>query len=389
MEESGSPTTEVDPSPSTVKTTSRILKDAEAAVFTSAMDGEEKSEQPEVALSQEKAKEENDDIPKIAITPAMNVSDLVEQLMSHMDAEQRKQFASAIQSKVAVEEETTSCVTTGTVTTTTTTTTTVAASAGINAVTTTSGTCSTDDKEMPAEPPVKESEIEVAVQTEVFITSKMRQQKDRSIENKIPKFKKQFREKIKQRKRKMEDRNESTVGGLAPLKIRKREFEVEQNDVSAQCSSVVGAGKLAELDLQPTSSINLCTGFQGQVEKKQSEIQREFGGKKFIAEKTCFEGGVEKKKKICKEVGEECWAVLERSIGEEPDYLDENMVDHVRELHLDMKRKLNEQLKVVIDRIGKQFASLELNLGDRMHWDLPWYRLNWKEVARRSFFTRF
>uniref|UniRef100_A0A914R344 Uncharacterized protein n=1 Tax=Parascaris equorum TaxID=6256 RepID=A0A914R344_PAREQ len=46
-----------------------------------------------------------DDVPKIAITPAMNVNELVEQIISHMDAEQRKQFATVIKSKVETCEE--------------------------------------------------------------------------------------------------------------------------------------------------------------------------------------------------------------------------------------------------------------------------------------------
>lgn len=45
------------------------------------------------------------DIPTVTITPAMNVSELVEQLISKMDPEQRKQFATVIQTKVGLDSQ--------------------------------------------------------------------------------------------------------------------------------------------------------------------------------------------------------------------------------------------------------------------------------------------
>lgn len=67
-------------------------------------------EQPQRDVERSKVEEkmteetgETEAVPKIAITSKMDVTDLVEKLMAHMDPEQRKQFANAIQSKVAVE----------------------------------------------------------------------------------------------------------------------------------------------------------------------------------------------------------------------------------------------------------------------------------------------
>uniref|UniRef100_A0A158R4Z6 SET domain-containing protein n=1 Tax=Syphacia muris TaxID=451379 RepID=A0A158R4Z6_9BILA len=48
-----------------------------------------------------------------------------------------------------------------------------------------------------------------------------------------------------------------------------------------------------------------------------------------------------------------------------------------------VKQRMNEQLNEIIKQVAKQFGELELQLGPRMRWDLPWYRLNWKEVAQR------
>ncbi|EJW73753.1 hypothetical protein WUBG_15338, partial [Wuchereria bancrofti] len=222
--ESGSPLTE-EPPLFTTKTPPPPDSDVQKSTEVDALleDLEKNSEQNHEAKaeSQEKIKKESDDdITKIAITPAMNVTDLVEQLMSHMDPQQRKQFASAIQSKVATDD--TTAVDSSTVTTTATitnnpdnsdaviTTADIVTSVTVvptTKITTTINAATICDNELME---IKESENEVAVQTEFVTVSKARPCEDENIEDEIPELRSRFPErKRKARKRKVEECNES------------------------------------------------------------------------------------------------------------------------------------------------------------------------------------
>ncbi|VDK68183.1 unnamed protein product [Onchocerca ochengi] len=387
--ESGSPFTE-EPPPFVTKvlpSDDAILKTAEPDTLMKENEGKNSEQNDEiVTVSQEKTKKGPDDeIPKIAITPAMNVTDLVEQLMSHMDPEQRKQFANAIQSKVAIDDiASTDSNNTATVTTTTVT----SIPDNANTITTTISTATTcDNKTIKSLP--KEPEHEVAVQTEFISASKIQAHKNRSVENEVSKLKNKIpRKKRKSRKRKMEDCKES-VSEKPARKMKRREVGHKSNDATVQCSNVNElslGGNVNENIFGPLSSRNFEAEIQTE-EKKCKGRKKQEERKRFIAEKKFPTKKLEKKKIITEKVCGRRQEFAENVADGKPDthleYKDENMVDQIREFHLDMKRKVNEQLKTVIEQIGKQFANLELNLGDREHWNLPWYRLNWKEVTRR------
>lgn len=361
------------------------------------------------AVSQEKAKKRSDDdIPKIAITPAMNVTDLVEQLMSHMDPQQRKQFASAIQSKVAIDD-TTAVDNSNTITTSTTITITpdTSASNAINATAdivtsattvatanitaTTISAASTCDSEIIES---KESEHEVAVQTEFVNVSKVQSCESQNVESGILELRNGISEKKrKTRKRKNDDYSESVLG-KPTRKMKRREVDLRLNDAVVGCSTVdeltldekINVNSSKRQVQVPLSSRNSETEVQIEERKCRGRKKHE-ERKKFIAEKKFPARKLEKKKTINEEIREGRQEFAVSVAAGEPnthlEYSDENMVGQIRELHLDMKRKVNEQLKIVIEQVGRQFANLELNFGDRKHWDLPWYRLNWKEITRR------
>ncbi|VDP19078.1 unnamed protein product, partial [Onchocerca flexuosa] len=406
--ESGSPFTE-EPPPFVTKvlpSDDAILKTVEPDTLMKENEEKNSEQNDEIGtVSQEKTKKGPDDeIPKIAITPAMNVTDLVEQLMSHMDPEQRKQFANAIQSKVAIDDITAAdCNKTVTVTNTTVTsipdngtntiataTTEIATSVTTDAADTITSTISTaticDDKTIKLLP--KEPEHEVAVQTE-FIASNIQSHKNRTVGNDVSKFKNRFpRKKRKSRKRKMEECKES-VSEKPVRKMKRKEVGHKPNDATIQCSNVDElslGGNVNENIFRPLSSRNFETEVQTE-EKKNKGRKKQEERKRFIAEKKFPTKKLEKKKiitdKVCGRRQEPTVNVADGEPDTHLEYKDENMVDQIREFHLDMKRKVNEQLKAVIEQIGKQFANLELNLGGREHWNLPWYRLNWKEVTRR------
>ncbi|CAG9537595.1 unnamed protein product [Cercopithifilaria johnstoni] len=403
--ESGSPLTE-EPPPFMTKAPlpdSVVLKTAEVEDTLMEDEGKNTEQNGEtVAVSQEKTKKESDDnIPKIAITPAMNVTDLVEQLMSHMDPQQRKQFASAIQSKVAVDDitaiDSSTVVTTITTTTTTTVTSTPYGGASNVATTTTditsvpnmttttdNATTIHDDKLMELLP--KEPEHEVAAQTEIN-GSKARSCEGHDVESEIPELRSEVPERRRRtRKRKMEVCSEPVSGKLA-RKMKRREVP---NDVVVECSNV-------ELDLSEKINANSMKGqiplslrnleAEVQTEERKCKERKKQERKKFIAEKKFPTGKLEKKKVTYEEIPEGYQEFAGGVDSAEPnvslEFPAENMANQIKELHLDMKRKINEKLKIVIEQIGRQFANLELNLGDRRHWDLPWYHLNWKEVTRR------
>uniref|UniRef100_A0A0R3RIN6 Histone-lysine N-methyltransferase n=1 Tax=Elaeophora elaphi TaxID=1147741 RepID=A0A0R3RIN6_9BILA len=408
--ENGSPLTE-EPPPFMTKAQpadSIVLKTAD--VDTLVEDEEINSVQTDetVAVSQEKTKKESDDnIPKIAITPAMNVTDLVEQLMSHMDPQQRKQFASAIQSKVAIDD-TAAVDSNSTVATTDTTivsitdsdtnsaagaTTDASASVTVAAANITTATVSAatayDDKAMELLP--KEPEHEVAVQTEFDNASKIQSCEDLDAGSETSELRSEIPEnKRKTRKRKMEDCNQSVSGEIA-RKMKRREIGFISNDTVERRSNVDELGPDDKINANGLkrqmrlSSKNLETEMLTEERKCKGRKKQE--EKKFVAEKK-FPTKKLEKKRVTKEHNHEGQEGFISSVGaEEPNahlkFPNENMMAEIKEFHMDMKRKINEQLKIVIEQIGRQFANLELDLGDRQHWDLPWYRLNWKEVTRR------
>ncbi|MCP9257933.1 Histone-lysine N-methyltransferase ASH1L [Dirofilaria immitis] len=316
----------------------------------------------------------------------MNVTDLVEQLMSHMDPEQRKQFASAIQSKVAVDDITADCNSTISSTTSIATSTpdngtntvatataniAVATSAVADTITSSISAATICDENaielLPGEP-----EHEVAVQTEFVSASKMQSRKNRNVEDEIPESNSIPEKKRRFRKRKVEDCEES-VAEKPVRKIKRREGGHKTNDALLGRSNINGSTLHENTNANTFSSRNFDTGIQME--------ERKCKGRKKPEEKK------KEKRIVAEEVYERCQELADNVADKEPDThlecTDENMVDQIKEFHLDMKRKVNEQLKTVIEQIGKQFANLELNLGNREHWDLPWYRLNWKEVTRR------
>uniref|UniRef100_A0A915PES9 Histone-lysine N-methyltransferase n=1 Tax=Setaria digitata TaxID=48799 RepID=A0A915PES9_9BILA len=380
---------------------SAVIETAEATTAGSYMEnegGDNSEKYHEIStISKEKSMKELDDgIPKIAITPAMNVTDLVEQLMSHMDPEQRKQFASAIQSKVGVD-----CTTANSsaITTTVTnfaesiTTTATAASATVTFVAT-AGTADIITPTVNAaitygnkavELLAKEPEHEVAVQTEFMSTSKVELYENRSVESESPEVRNQIQEKKQRfRKRKMEDCNESILEKPSQ-KMKRREARYRSNDTVVKSSRVDGLDIDEEENrLRPLSSRSLVVEQQPEERRCRGRKKQE-ERKKYIAEKKFPTKKLEKKRVIGEEAREEHEA--RKDVIREADMCsecsDESMMDQIREFHLDMKRKVNEQLKIIIEQVGKQFSTLELNLGEREHWDLPWYRLNWKEVTRR------
>ncbi|EFO17566.2 hypothetical protein LOAG_10933 [Loa loa] len=393
--ESGSPLTEEPPSFITkTPLDNAVLSTAE---LDTVMEDEAKNSE----RNHEPKKGSDDDIPKIAITPAMNVTDLVEQLMSHMDPQQRKQFASAIQSKVAID---TTAVDSCTLSTTATVTTTdigassaVTTSADVVSSVTTFPTANIisaaticDNKAMES----KEPEHEVAVQTEFTNASKEQSYENRGVGSEIPEFRSGISgKKRKTRKRKVEDCSESVLEKPA-RKMKRRKVELRSDVVAMGSSNLdelsavekTGANSLKTQMKPLLSSGNL--GPEVQTEERRCKgRKKQHEGKKYIAEKKFPTRKLEKKKVISGGIGEEQQEFAANvAAGESSPHLecpDENMVDQIKEFHLDMKRKVNEQLKIVIEQIGKKFANLELNLGDREHWDLPWYRLNWKEVTRR------
>lgn len=343
-----------------------------------------------VAISQEKTKEGTviDDVPKIAITPAINVTDLVEQLMAHMDPQQRKQFASAIQSKVAVDDITAVNSNTVSVTNTTTnadvvTSITAVATPNVNSVDTAYG-C---DKATES----KESE-HVVVHTKFVSTSKEQLNEEQNMECQSSEPKSgMLTMKRKTRKRKVEGCSEP-ISGKPVRKMKWREVRLRSNDVVKGCSNddVVAGGNRNVDSLRremqiSVSPINLEPGVQTeekQCKGRMNEEQR----KKFVVGKKPSRK-LEKRNMLEEELcdGHQKYVVdvATGETGEHSENSDENTVDHIKGFHLDMKRKVNEQLKVVIEQVRKQFANLELSLGSRKQWNLPWYRLNWKEVTRR------
>lgn len=404
--ESSSPLTEEPPlfMTKTPPSDSDIQKTTEVDALLEDMEKNSEQNHEAKAESQEKIKKESgDDITKIAITPAMNVTDLVEQLMSHMDAQQRKQFASAIQSKVATDDST--VVDSSTVSTTATITNNLDNSSAVittadtvtsvtvvptTKITTTINVAPTGDNELME---IKESENEVAVQTEFVDVSKARLCENESIEDKIPEHRSGFPErKRKTRKRKVEECRES-VSEKPARKMKRREVRQRSNNIVIGCSNVTElvSGEKTNINslkrrMQiPLSPKNLEAELQTEERKCKGRKKQE-GRKKFVAEKK-FPTRKLEKKVIDEKVREGCQEFTGNvTTGEPNTHLEcsnENMVDQIKEFRLDMKRKINEQLKIVIEQISRQFANLELNLGDRKHWDLPWYRLNWKEVTRR------
>lgn len=413
--EGGSPLTE-EPPPFMTKAPSDSVVQKTAEVEDILMEGEGKDFEQNgeaITVSQEKTKKESDDdIPKIAITPAMSVTDLVEQLMSHMDPQQRKQFASAIQSKVAIDD-TTSVDSSSTIVTSTTTTavntsdncvsnvaavtadipTSVAVSTPDISTATVSAVITHENKLKELLP--KEAEHEVGVQTEfVNATSKIQSCEDRSVESEIPKLKSEILEKKrKARKRKMVDSNELVKGKKITRKMKRREVGFGSNNTIVQCSNVdeLTSGKKMNSNANskrqmPLSSRNLEDRVQKE-EKKCKGRKKQEERKKFIAEKKFPAKKLEKKRIINKNIREGSQEFVSSvDCGESNDRIEsthEDMVNQIKEFHLNMKRKVNEQLKIVIEQISKQFANLELNLGERKSWDLPWYHLNWKEVTQR------
>lgn len=63
--------------------------------------------------------------------------------------------------------------------------------------------------------------------------------------------------------------------------------------------------------------------------------------------------------------------------------MEEDSIERLRQFRKKVKQRMNDQLNLIISEVEKKLDGLELCLGPRMHWELPWYRLNWKQVAQR------
>ncbi|VDK27815.1 unnamed protein product, partial [Gongylonema pulchrum] len=400
MEEASSPVAEEEePPPFMMKATSEPSVTAQAEVAASAaLTAEAEPQQQQqnyreaaeaAAVNQQKPKrgEGDDNVPKIAITPAMNVSELVEQLMSHMDAEQRKQFASAIQSKVAVEDAASgnSCDTVAAEDTASTITSAATATDTINSM---AASSVADDDTAVVETLNSYSEYDEEAAVEAFLkeleSSDVVEASERcneeSEENKGVELKEQIVEKKKRRKRKMRDRSESEE---AARKSKKRFVEQSSIDVTTQC--LAGEDDNVSNLMSPLSSSSIGLSADKRVVEKHCEEQVEskeqtvFMAKNNSPAERMLHGNEE----ITDEMKDEQQIDLKKAAVKEPAKPEPHCLEYVRQRHQEVRRKIDEQFTIIIDRIVKQFAGLRLMTGTRMSRGLPWYRLDWKEITQR------
>ncbi|VDN04319.1 unnamed protein product [Thelazia callipaeda] len=326
-----------------------------------------------------KVMESDDNIPKIAITPAMNVTDLVEQLMSHMDPEQRKQFATAIQSKVAVEDsnfvnDANPAVCDSLTTTTNTLTSKVPGSAtemliATSASNNNSGSNENDGAiEKPPESLLQKCNNEIEMLSQDRQSCSNQPSSDQITEEAAKLISQVGKKRLDSRKRKMGRCADLSDKLYQQAKRRKSETFIGERKDSLQLES------WCDLEFTLQNDYGVC----GEGKKQEERVEYIFGRESKKFEETEVVGGrefVENKEVFRKIRGE--------SLNCSSKGTDEYTMNQINEFHANMKRKVNQQLKLVMEQIDQQFAKLELNLGDQMHWDLPWYCLDWKQLTRR------
>ncbi|VDK44843.1 unnamed protein product [Anisakis simplex] len=375
-------------------------------------------------------------VPKIAITPAMNVNDLVEQIMSQMDAEQRKQFANVIKSKVC--------------------------ESGHANATDAHKDCSKNDLNLRSnetalnelQKQINISDISLMCESNV-INSEHSDSSNNQTDKDHLQFPAESSDHISEQSslipRQQSDNNnnnkvKSKKQRSSPKNVndrtrkRKRTTHHSRNDIIKDEPRLLNDGDKQE-GLVVSSERSFLDAFVNE-KRNNGGLQQQLRGDDGVREQICDGKGerkleenmnkkmvneeerseeveVSKKEKLRRKEGEdvkkeeEDAEKLKRNTrkgkvereeelkrGErsheneevERTRVNEQMRNRLKEedpnerlrtYRCGVKRKLNEQLKSVIEKVEKQLSNIELSLGPHMHWTLPWYRLNWKDVAQR------
>lgn len=338
-----------------------------------------------------------DDVPKIAITPAMNVNELVEQIISHMDAEQRKQFATVIKSKVETCEEVERAETLQ------------RADSAIDDHHTAGGeaTCKENSRRSgsrrrgQADSSNERRECSQQGTSSQEGSHRTEHSKQREVEKQLSKG----GDEVRKRKRHLRDGVERVKRSETPARSEQNVFKKErassEKPFSGDSSKRDGKDLLTEGELhkekrrwaRSEDGRKLQTDMEekpaGEEDKEEKEDHARLKRKEELEaweriHRLEREEVGERVKRKEEDVREELKSREEEELREQLNEREEEEArERLRAYRIGVKRKLNEQLKSVIERVEKQLSNLELNLGPRMHWNLPWYRLNWKDVAQR------
>uniref|UniRef100_F1KQR0 Histone-lysine N-methyltransferase lin-59 n=1 Tax=Ascaris suum TaxID=6253 RepID=F1KQR0_ASCSU len=338
-----------------------------------------------------------DDVPKIAITPAMNVNELVEQIISHMDAEQRKQFATVIKSKVETCEEVERAETLQ------------RADSAIDDHHTAGGeaTCKENSRRSgsrrrgQADSSNERRECSQQGTSSQEGSHRTEHSKQREVEKQLSKG----GDEVRKRKRHLRDGVERVKKSETPARSEQNVFKKErassEKPFSGDSSKRDGKDLLTEGELhkekrrwaRSEDGRKLQTDMEekpaGEEDKEEKEDHARLKRKEELEaweriHRLEREEVGERVKRKEEDVREELKSREEEELREQLNEREEEEArERLRAYRIGVKRKLNEQLKSVIERVEKQLSNLELNLGPRMHWNLPWYRLNWKDVAQR------
>lgn len=380
------------------------------------------------------------EVPKIAITPSVNVNDLVEQLMSHLGPEQRKQFADAIKSKVVDEFDPGNCATTSQVSPPTDGSVeeetwdpmtandleqqhSISGKGFLQCEEMQSPVPESDsfyDREMSLER--KDDEPWSAQKVEEFNRNNgmpsLENEQQELCEDEIS-FICQLRADVSEEETKKR-KDISTAGGVSENfydEGSSSESSPKERvvDLDFAEGSTPGFEKNEDslptcrdenFEVRPKASVDFKD--EKKPKKRRTSIRQERSqGKKVKLKDAAHAPGVRVSQKTEKIAEKKIPAFLPRRIVEVPveceerivqnsthgemdsegsntrQKLEEDTQERIRAFRLKVKKQMSEQLNGIIDRVEKQFASIELELGPRMHWELPWYRLNWKEVAQR------
>ncbi|VDM24931.1 unnamed protein product [Toxocara canis] len=321
-----------------------------------------------------------DDVPKIAITPAMNVNELVEQIISHMDPEQRKQFATVIKSKVETSDvgsepgpETSKCSE-------------AAVMEEQQKETLSEGvTAKVTRKSVARKRNQVGSSVERCQRSQPSTSARGGSRKD-GIDKRL------YRsgEEMQKRKRHLRDGADQVKRGGT---VVKSEQEERTNSKKTFKESTMKRNEEVFIDCEANVEER-----GRESDEKERELQKDVEQETLMEEerraqeetrerlKRKEEEEAQKRERL-KQLGEGDTRERLKRKEEEAERLkrreEEEAKERLRVYRVGVKRKLNEQLKSVIEKVEKQLTNIELSLGPRMHWNMPWYRLNWKDVAER------
>lgn len=327
----------------------------------------------EKSVDKSEMKTDSDDIPKIAITPAMDVADLAQQIMSHMDPEKLKQLANVIKGAVESTSEVVATLSDG----------------GIRTEST------------------AETESEVAVQTEI-IEPITQPEADKGIDvtcGTVNLAENQVASTI------IGGDCQQQVGGAAPSKnknSRKRRIVEERSGKKKSKNETESLNEVSKM--RELNEVNKVVSDEREFDtlSRQEEslkMDGSCGGELLVVEKKAKERKAVRRKKskaTPRSVRKEEAVAAEERMKEDGksgvEKLDEDdckgemqkrpeiesaLRDFVREGRLSLKRTLQNHVRNMIVEVERQMASLELNIGAPLHWSMPWYHLNWKEVTQR------